>query len=222
LRHVVRRYIYLVEVSAENQALTENNQQLEYKALLFQKVMEENSRLRAMLVYKQNTPWKTMAAQVIAHNPRAEFRMLTINRGEKDGVRRRMPVVAPQGLVGQVYRVGPHASSVLLITDPTSAVDARINETGARGLIKGRVMGAEWQRSYFMTALEFVDRASLVRTGGLVMTTGLDGVFPEGIPIGEISQINEDDLGLFKEAAVMPKVELMAVREVLVILRWNP
>lgn len=210
-------YLYLVGVQAENRQLKDEKQQLQYQSLLFAKLKDENQDLRRLLDLKQTVPWQSVAADVIAHNPQSEFRMITINRGRKHGIRKRMPVVAADGLVGQVYRVGPNASQVLLITDPTSAVDAQTNDGTARGLIVGRVVGAQLNRDHFLTAMEFIDRAVLVRDGSVVMTTGLDGIFPAGIPIGTVSAVKQNPDGIFKEAQVVPKVDLMVIRQVLVI-----
>ena len=214
---VFNGYVYLVGVEAENRQIQHENQQLQSQSLLFDKLEHENQYLRRLLDLKQTVPWQSVAADVIAHNPQSEFRMITINRGRKHGIRKRMPVVAADGLVGQVYRVGPSSAQVLLITDPTSAVDAQTNDGIARGLIVGRVVGTQWNRNHFLTAMEFIDRAALVQDGSEVMTTGLDGIYPAGIPIGTVSAVKQNPDGIFKEAQVIPTVDLMVIRQVLVI-----
>lgn len=216
-----KKYIYLVNVEEENQTLHQKQQQLEAQLLLNRRIIEENRRLRSLMGLRESRAWSTVAARVIAHNPQAEFRLMTIDQGSKQGLKKRMPVVSPQGLVGQIYRLGRNSAQVLLITDPSSAVDARLSEQGARGLIRGRVLTTQWDRNYFITALEYVDRVSRIPKGGLVMSTGLDDIFPEGIPIGVISQVKENSYGIFQEAEVVPLVDLMALREVLVITGWQ-
>ncbi len=218
---VVTGYFYLVDVEKENRVLKKEGQQLQEKLLLHQSVLEEANRLRTLLEFKKFSTWKTMAARVSGYGPQAEFRLLTINRGTRDGVRRHMPVVAAEGLVGRIYRTGSRASQVLLITDPTSAVDGRVESTGARGLIRGRLVTTTWDRRHFLTALEFVDRATVVPAGSTVLTSGLDGIFPVGIPIGIVQKVSIDSQGLFKEAQVLPQVEMMELQEVVVILDWE-
>ncbi len=214
-------YVYLVHVAKDNQHLKDNQQNLESQLLLFRRIVTENIRLRALLEFQEAKAWTTVPALVIAHNPQAEFRLLTINRGYKSGLKRRMPVVTSQGLIGQVYRIGRTSAQVLLITDPTSAVDARLDETGARGLIRGRVLSTVWDRNYFVTALEYVDRVAQVPPGGMVVTSGLDGIFPVGIPIGVVRQVRENPYGIFQEADVLPLADPMGAQEVLVVTDWQ-
>jgi len=218
-RNVVGRYVYLLNVASENEELRDLNRQMSYKALLLEDVTAENERLRRLLKMRDAFSWETVAAEVIAYNPRAEFRIITINRGSRHGIEKRMPVVAADGLVGQVYRVGLHSSQVLLLTDPTSAVDARAEESGARGLVVGKVLTTQWNRSFFLTALEFVDRVSPIEEGSQLITTGMDGIFPGGIPLGRVRQVKVDSQGIFKEAIVIPSVDPMALQEVLIILK---
>lgn len=221
VKSVFGGYIYLLGVASENEELRALNRQMAYRTLLLEEATGENERLRRLLGMRDAFSWETIGAEVIAYNPRAEFRLMTIDRGSRSGIRKRMPVVAAHGLVGQIYRVGPYSSQVLLLTDPTSAVDARTEEHGARGLIVGKVLTTEWNRSFFLTALEFVDRVSLVEEGDRLVTTGLDGIFPAGIPIGRISEVKIDSQGIFKEARVVPSVDPMALQEVLIILNGD-
>lgn len=218
---LVHRYIYIVHVAEENDALKRNQQQLEAQLLRYRQLVEENNRLRELVAFQGSRTWHTVAARVIAHNPQAEFRLLTINRGRGSGLKKRMPVVSPDGLVGQIYRVGHSTSQVLLVTDPTSVVDARLAMTGARGLIRGRVMTTKWDRSYFLTALEYVDGASLVEKGAMAFTSGLDGVFPPGVPIGIVHKVKENSYGIFQDAEVVPLADLMSLREVLIVTDWQ-
>lgn len=213
----VNHYIYLVNVSQENQLLKERQHELQAQVLLFDEVLEENKRLRNLVKFQGMKPWKTVPAQVIGHDPQAEFRLMTINRGAAAGLKKRMPVVSPEGLVGQIHRVGRRSAQVLLLTDPTSAVDARLQKTGARGLIRGRVTTTKWDRRYYISAMEYVDQLSVVPPGSTVMTSGLDGVFPGGIPIGVVRKVHENSYGIFKEAEILPLADAKTLREVLVI-----
>jgi len=214
------RYVNLVHVAEENALLKKTKQQLETQVLAYRELIDQNNRLKKLLEFKATKPWKTIAARVIAHNPQAEFRLLTLNRGRKDGLTKRMPVIAPDGLVGQIYRLGRHTAQVLLLTDLTSSVDARLPDTGARGLIKGRVMTAQWDRRYFMTAIEYVDRKAKLTLGSVVLSSGFDGVFPAGIPIGIVHRVKENSYGIFQDAEVIPLVDFVALREVLVVTDW--
>lgn len=214
---IVQGYIYLIHTADRNRELVSENDRLRGEMLLYQKLSEENNRLRQAIGFAASKRWNTVMAKVIAQNTQGEYRLLTINRGEAAGIQQRMPVVSPAGLVGQVYRTSKRSSQILLISDPTSAVDARLAETGARGLLRGRVVTMEWDRTFYLSALEYVDQAMPLVEGGHVLTSGLDGVFPEGIPVGRIRQIERDPAGVFQSAEVIPHVDLLSLREVLVI-----
>lgn len=220
IKHFVNQYVFFIDTAEENRILRERQRELDAQLLLFRHVLEENQRLKSLLQLKASRPWTSITAKIIAHSPQAEFRLLTIDQGAKHGIRIRMPVVSAQGLVGQVSRVGETSAQVLLLTDPSSAVDARQAETGARGLIRGRLFETYWDRRYYLTVLEYVDRTSQIPVGGTIVTSGLDGIFPEGIPIGAVRTAREDAYGIFQEAEIVPFVDLMALQEVLVITHW--
>lgn len=215
---VIHGYFYLVDVAGENRHLRTANQGLSEQLLLYRHFLEENARLRTLLEFQRALPWRSRPARVIGYSPQAEFQLLLIDHGAEHGISRRMPVVSAAGVVGQVYRVAPRTAQVLLLTDPTSAIDARAVLSEARGLVRGRVVGTEWDRAAHLTALEYVDRAVVVTEGELLLTSGLDGIFPEGFPIGTVHQAELDSQGLFQSAQVIPNVEPLALREVLVIL----
>lgn len=218
VKSIVGGYVFLVGVASENEELRAVNRHLAYRTMLLEETESENERLRRLLSLQKTKHWETVAAEVIAFNPRSEFRLMTINRGSRHGLKQRMPVIASEGLVGQVYRVAPSTSQILLLTDPTSAVDAKVETGGARGLLVGKILTTQWNRSFFLTSLEYVDRVAPVANGVQIVTTGLDGIFPRGIPIGHVSQVKVDSQGIFKEAQVVPSVDPMSLEEVLVIL----
>ncbi len=219
-KDLVADYVNLVHVAADNRQLKQQVSSLESQLLLYRSVVDENRRLRSLLKYQQEKPWTTLAARIVAYSPQAEFRLVTINKGSRDGLKKRMPVISEKGLIGQIYRLGYSSAQVLLITDPTSAVDARLLDTGARGLIRGRILTTELNRNFFITGLEYIDREALVKIGSLVVTSGLDKVFPAGIPIGLVKKVNEDSLGFFKHAEVLPLSNFLSLRDVLVVTEW--
>jgi rod shape-determining protein MreC len=217
----VDAYFFLVAVKKENRDLKNQIHQLEQKNLLFKELLRQNKVLRELHGLQEKVAWTTLTARVIGHSPRAEFRLMTIDRGETHGVRRGMPIISSKGLVGQVYRIGDRSSQVLLLTDPTSAIDVRIEPSGARGLMMGRVKSLTIDRSYYVSAIEFILKKYLIKMGADVVTSGLDGVFPEGIPVGFVSQITQDDDQVVQEAEVIPAADLMTLREVIVVTAWK-
>lgn len=151
-----------------------------------------------------------MAAQVIARDPTPWFRTVTINKGKADGLRKGMPVVIPEGVVGQVVATTGGYARVLLIIDPNNAVDALVQRSRARGVVSGGPGGA--------CQFKYVLRKEDVRLGDTLVTSGLDRVFPKGFRVGMVSGLFRRHAGIFQEVTISPAVDFDKLEEVLVIL----
>ena len=212
-------YIGLIGVSKENDSLKQRIAELEGQLVRAREVVQENKRLKALLSYNNSLPQRTTLARVISSDPRAQFKSLTINRGYKDGVEPLMPVVGPRGLVGKVGRVAAHTARVLLIIDPNSAVDAVVQRSRARGLVVGQASRTMLRSGHYLTRLEYLRRTSDVREGDVLVTSGLDRIFPPGIPIGTLHELKSTEYGVFKEAVVVPFEDMAELQEVMVLSR---
>jgi rod shape-determining protein MreC len=146
---------------------------------------------------------------VVGRDPSPWFKTLIINKGYLDGVTKASPVVVPEGIVGLVVAITAHYAKVLLIIDQNSAVDAKVQATRARGIVKGDPTG----RGSF----NYVLRKHDISLGDSVITSGLDGVFPKGLPIGRVSEIVRLSAGIFQEIAITPYVDFDTLEEVLVL-----
>jgi rod shape-determining protein MreC len=182
--------------------------ELEEEAARLRDVEHENERLRALLDFRQTLRGDLVGARVIGRDAGTLARTLVIDRGERDGVVKGAPVVVPGGVVGRVFLVSPHAARVLLITDHNSGVDAVVERTRARGIVEGQVDGG--------CVLKFVTRTEDVQVGDVVVTSGGDGLFPRGLPIGRVTTIDKRGQGLFQHAVVAPSVDMGDLDEVLV------
>jgi len=171
----------------------------------------ENERLRRLLDFRPRIRDAVVAARVIGRDALGASRSFVIDRGTNDGVTRGAAVLAPEGVVGHVFLAGRSASRVLLVTDHNSGVDAVVQRTRARGIVEGRVGGG--------CGLKFVKRTESLEPGDLVITSGVDGIFPKGLPIGRISSIDKRGPGLFQYALVEPAVDFDVLEEVLVVQR---
>src|SRR6185295_8603260 len=145
---------------------------------------------------------------VIGRDATRLSRTILIGRGETDGVVRGAAVLAPQGVVGHVFQTSPHAARVLLVSDHNSGVDALVQRTRARGIVQGTVDAG--------CALKYVKRTEDVQVGDELVTSGLDGIFPKGLPIGAVTSVDKRGQGLFQHAEVAPRVEFDQLEEVLV------
>jgi len=179
------------------------------KALLQEKE-NENRRLKKLLNLKNQHEFPTLVAQVVGEDAVGWYRAFFINRGSEDGVAPSMPVASTEGVVGKVLRCSWDMAQVLLLTDPNLSVDCRVSRTRDRGVLKGA-----FERGCI---LKHISLRSEARPGDVVVTSGLDGVFPRGLTVGQIELLRKGDQGLFLEAQVKPAVEFSEIEEVLVIL----
>jgi rod shape-determining protein MreC len=209
-QNIWRSYFYLVNVSGENQilkrrlnqAIAENNQWRELELA--------NTRLRNLLNFQKAITGKVVAAQVVGKDPSIWFKAVIIDKGKTDGVDEGFPVVMPQGIAGQVVEVSNHYAKVMLIIDRNSAVDALVQRSRARGVIKGE--------STDKCRLDYVLHKNDVRRGDTVVSSGLDGVYPKGLLIGQVSDIIDSTSDIFQEVTITPFIDFEKLEEVLVIL----
>lgn len=169
-----------------------------------------NARLKAMLGYVESTVEPEIPARVIGVNLSPHFLSMLINRGEDDAVRKNMPVVTPEGVVGHVVSVVGGSADVMLVSDPQS----RIGVTLQRSRVRATAVGVGDGKSL---ALENAARGDDVRDGDLVITSGTDGVYPQGLVIGKIEDVKLIASGMFLSATIVPAVNLRHVEEVLVV-----
>ncbi len=209
-RGIWNNYFLMVSVAKENanlkksllQAIARNNQWYELEL--------SNIRLRNLLDFQNTFAEKALAAEVIAKDPSPWFKAIIINKGRADGVTKGLPVVIPEGIAGQVTDVSSHYSKVMLIIDRNSAVDALVQRTRARGIIKGS--------STRMCLFSYVLTKDEVRVGDKIVASGLDGVFPKGQRIGEVASVLTRDSAIFHEVTVAPYIDFDRLEEVLVLL----
>ncbi len=170
----------------------------------------ENKRLKKILTLKSKLDYPTLVAQIIGEDASGLFRTILINRGTDDGVFPDMAVTAPEGIVGKIIRSSAAMAQVVMITDPKISVDCRVERTRDRGLLTG---------SYsYLCILQYLNKEVRLKQGDLVVTSGLDGIFPRGMVAGTIDSIRSSEQGLFVEATVIPGVKISEIEEVVVIL----
>lgn len=174
-----------------------------------EEIEHSNIRLRSLLNFRRSLDGRVLAAEVIGKDPSPWFKSIIVNKGSADGIRKGMPAVMPEGIAGLVSDSSAHYSRVLLITDQNSAVDALVQRTRARGIVKG-----ESERCLF----EYVLRKHDIVEGDTVISSGLDGVFPKGLRVGYVSRVTKGNSGIFQEVTVIPYCNFEKLEEVLVIL----
>ena len=203
-------YLDWKNVRAENRRLRDENQRLRVDALSVSETSEENQRLRRLLELKTRLPLNTLTGEIIAREWGGWVRSLTVNRGRADDVRRQTAVISPDGLVGRVVDVRPGAAVVQVLTDPTSTVGAHAVRTRTPGVVEGEPRGT----------IRFKYQArdgGALQVGDLVVTSGLGGLFPRGIPVGRVRAIDDRGSALFSFATLQPSVDFARIDEVLLV-----
>ncbi len=203
-------YFALVTIARENVVLRRQLNQASEKNNLWQETELANARLRTLLDFQKSITELVVAAEVIGKDPSAWFKTVIIDKGQADGLTKGLPVVMPLGIAGQVIEVSNHYSKVILITDRNSAVDALVQRTRARGVVKGE--------STEQLRLSYVLRKKDVRVGDIVVSSGLDGIYPKGLRIGFVAEVIEHQADIFHEVFITPFVDFEKLEEVLVVL----
>lgn len=209
IRGVWDGYIDLVRVQVENQTLRAQVAALEQQVVRLEELEQSNERLEQLLQFRPRLDVKAVGARVIGRDPLPWSRTLTVDRGERDGIRRGMAVLAPQGVIGQVIEVGRWAGRVLLLTDHNSGIDAVVQRSRARGIVQGALNEG--------CLMKYVRRGDDLAVGDLVFTSGLDGIFPKGIMIGHVVEVSRRHRGLLQVAQVQPSAPLDRIEEVLIV-----
>jgi rod shape-determining protein MreC len=200
----------------ELEELRRENQALKIRLSQGEEIQRENDRIRDQLGIAHQHPGKLKFARVIGRDPANWWRAIHIDLGAREGMRLNLPVRTPQGLVGRISAVGATRSQVILVGDPNCGVAAMIPETrDTTGVIAPPSSDA-----LDNTLVEFtkLSRAANLRPGQKVITSGQGGVFPAGIPIGEIVDYRSMEFGLYVEARVKLAVDYNKLEEVWVIL----
>ncbi|MFM8551186.1 MAG: rod shape-determining protein MreC, partial [Nitrospiraceae bacterium] len=192
-------YLALHQVSDENrrlqrelQALRERNNELRERGVAGQ-------RLAALLDLKERTKARTVAAQVIGRDATNWYRAIVLDKGARDGVKVEMGVMATDGAVGRVVKVTPYTAMVLLISDPNNAVTGLIQRTRDEGIVEGTADGR--------ARMKYMPLLATLQGGDVVVTSGLTGGFPRGIPLGTITKVDTSEGELFQSAEIVPDVD---------------
>ncbi len=208
------KYIRLVDVNEENEALRREVARLNEERVRLLGVMQENSRLRSMLEYRESTPnLELEPARVIAKDVTPYFRVVRLRLEAGEGIARpNMPVVAPSGLVGQVATVNGRYCDVLLTVDSESRIDILAQRNRARGILIGNGNDDD-----YTARISYLFRRDEVQVGDLVVTSGEGGRFPGELMVGTITELVESDEDMLQEVVVQPAVDFSRLEEVYLV-----
>ncbi|HXF60533.1 MAG TPA: rod shape-determining protein MreC [Caldilineaceae bacterium] len=209
LRNLRQRNAELEQVT--NSLLVENFE--------LREVQRENQALREMLRFAQTRPGLELrgaqiVARVIGQESNNFLEYITLDLGQSHGIKVGMPVVTDQGLVGRISHVTDSTSKVLLITDANSAVNAIMQSSRLNGVVRGNPGGN--------LIMDYIPQGAIFSIGEVVLTSGLGGRFPKGIPIGQVVEIHQRDIDVFQQAVVRPTVDFSRLELVMVVTNFDP
>jgi rod shape-determining protein MreC len=201
----------IVSLKGENTRLRAENTRLKIETSQLREAQFENLRLRQMLDFREGSSLTLRSAQVIGKNPLPGVSSLLINAGWNAGVRKNMAVVNDRGLIGEVSRVGSGTSVVHLLTDRNVGAAVRLSNCRADGI-------TSWMGGKNLM-IEGIASATPARLGEEVITSGLDGVFPPGILVGQVIRTQRAGENLFLEIEVEPAADFSTIEEIFVV--WD-
>ena len=206
-------YIGLRRVKAENDELKRQLAEAQI-AVQEQRALADRTRgLERLLGMREQLALNTAAAEIIGAAATPDFRTVTIDKGARDGVQRDMSVIAPSGVVGRVVVASARSAKVQLLIDRNAAAGALVERSRAQGV----VVGSGDERMH----MEYVSEVADVVVGDLVVTSGIDGIFPKGFIIGRVDGVEKSG-GAYKRITVTPAVDFRSLEEVLVVLTPMP
>ena len=201
--------IDLFNVREENRTLREQNLRVSLELLKLREEHLENIRLRSLLGFKSRLTYPYIPAEVVARDPGRLPSTVLINVGRKDGVEDRMAVVNGDGLVGKVLTTSAESSVVQILQDRNCRVSAVAqNKDRPQGIVR-------YEDGKFL--LQDAPARSTIAVGDVVVSSGVGGVFPEGLLIGTVEAVGRDETGLFREVTLKPGVDFNTLEEVFVL-----
>ena len=208
------RYTSLVGVNEENEELQHEIARLREENLQLREALVAGGRLERIAEMRDDFEVPMLPSELVGSDVSPYFHSVLLDRGRSDGVRSGMPVVTENGLVGLVVATSGRAAKTMLLLDRQVAVDGTVQRSRARGIARGR--GEE------RLAFEFVARGGDVEVGDLLITSGLDGVYPKGLLIGTVVELEPADAQLLRTARVEPAVDFGRLEQAFVMLRRGP
>jgi rod shape-determining protein MreC len=210
----LHNYFDLVGVREENMRLEQRLTQLEAQQRRMTELETENRHLADLLELRDALGTSAIAANVIGSDATGLSRTLMLSAGERQGLQRGMAVISTNGVVGKIIAASRDAARVLLISDHNSALDAIDQRSRARGIIAGVIEGG--------LAMKYVDRSEDIKPGDIIVTSGMDGIFPRGLLVGTAVQVSREGPGLFLNVEVKSAVTFRDLEQVMILTTRAP
>ncbi|WP_419781962.1 rod shape-determining protein MreC [Maridesulfovibrio sp.] len=211
------KYVYLVGLKQLNDQLSSQNDLMRLEIMQLREKAAKAERYRLLLGIKPVENWETSGTRVIAHRmgPTAALDSIIVNKGIASGVKQDTPVIDPLGVVGRVVEPGLSASKAMLLTDLNSRISVRGQIHRSTGLLIGKGEGEP-------LSVKYMKLNAPVTEGEVLVTSGLAGLFPPGLPVAKITSVERSDISLFLTVEAEPLVDIDNIEEVLLMHRAVP
>jgi rod shape-determining protein MreC len=209
--NAVDHYFFLVEVKKKNVALKSDVEKLKARIDELRELDITNKRLEKLLDFKKNLKDELISAQVISRGASSWLNTIIVDKGKNDGIIPGLAVVTERGIIGHTLNTSNNYSQVLLIVDKNSAVDVINQRSRAKGIVKGYKNN--------LCRIDYVLSKEDVNISDIVITSGMDGIFPKGLLVGEVIDIAKNRNALFLNAVLKPFVDFDKLEEVLIIIK---
>jgi rod shape-determining protein MreC len=203
-------YVLLVGIEKENKNLKNKINEFKAALILYQEGYLEAQRLRKLLDLRDDYNYHFISARVIGREQAALSKTILISKGAAHGLKTGMPVIAPPGLIGRLVDVSWHFSKVLLFIDENSNVGAIVQRTRTQGIISGAGPRG--------LILKYISKTQDVKEGDVIVSSGMGGVFPKSLLIGQVSHVDRQDASLFLKINVAPFVDFSKLEEILILV----
>jgi rod shape-determining protein MreC len=208
------RYLYFVGIRQQNDQLRLELDSAKKELAELRENASEVERLRQILSLTPPVDWTRRAARIISHRlgPNAALETFLIDKGSAHGVSVNMPVVSPDGVVGRVLRLSPTAATILLITDPNSRIPVVSQKNRTQGIVKGEGPTKE-------LTLQYVPQGAPVEEGEVLVTSGLEEIFPKGLPVAKVTSVGRSGSSLFQLIHAAPLFTPRQLEEVALLFK---
>jgi len=208
-RKMFEAYTNLVDVKRDNLALKKKLEAFELENQKIPELEKENKRLKTILNLTEQNPNTMIAARVVGEDIKNWFKCIIIDKGRNYGIKEKMPVITPKGIVGQAVEVNKWHTKVMIINDTNSSIDVYIEGKNTRGMLEGT--------GQTVLKLKYVLKNDEVEIGDRLVTSGKDSIYPKGLPTGIVITVNRNKPGIFSDIDVMPFNNFKGLEEVLII-----
>ncbi len=210
VRSTAALYMNLIGIKKQSHIVVQENQELRARLQQFEEVERENSRLRGLLDFKDRYPMKLVAAQVMSRDLVSDHNTLQIDKGTDHGLIAGQAVITTEGAVGYVFKPETKTALVMLITDRYAVIDGLVARSRARGIVEGK--------SGKHCSFRYVEKSEDIIAGDLIVTSGLDNIFPKGFPVAKVLEVESKPYAVSLKVDLAPVVDPNKIEDVFVIL----